>query len=335
MSEAFAPRRRRFDERKVKRNKGRFAKKVGRALLDPTIPERRLIQTPRAQVFARHGDGDVTHVSEDGNSRLVYDANARRYDVQTKDDDGNWQSGASLSRLQAYRQVGSGWRVANDQDQGAGVRAVPADAQEPAAAPGAPDPNALPPMDPMTPPPAAFPARTPADMATMLPGADTRTQAQRDAIRNYSVTGYRDMNNCLRTGQSCDPDVTARNAEMESAMSVSTDPMTVHRAMNLRNLAGGTSADQLASLVGQEISDSGFTSTSLDRSQTEVFGSDPDSVNLEIEMPTGTRALFSGADAAIADEQEVILPPGTRYRVVEATPGNPPDRPTLRIQVIP
>lgn len=329
--ESFA-RTRRFDEHKVKRNRGRFAKKAVKAFLDPTV-ERRAKNTPSAQVFARHGDGDVTHVSEDGNSRLVYDAGAKRFTVQQKDENGDWSDTGSLGKLQAFRQVSSGWRVANDQDQGAGARAVSSDGDTPAAAPAA---DAAPPTpDTFAPPPEAFPTRTPADMATVLPTTTPRTPEQQTAIRDYSVTGYRDSNTCLRTGQSCDPDVVQRNTDLESAMTMSTEPMTTYRAMTLDNLAGGVTADQLASLVGQEISDPGFTSTSLGQAQTGIFGAEQNSVDLQIEMPTGSRALFAGDDAAIPEEQTVILPPGTRYRVIEANNPGPPGRPSLRIQVIP
>jgi hypothetical protein len=328
-------RRRRFDESKVKRAKGRFAKKAIKAFLDPTT-ERRIKNTPGAQVFARHGDGDVTHVSEDGKSRLVYDAGSKRFTLQEKDDSGDWQDGPSLGKLQAFRTVSKNWRVANDQDQGSGARAVSGDdgddGNDTASAPDAAPPAA---PDDFVAPPAAFPARTPADMATVLPDTAPRTPEQQAAIRSYSVTGYQDMNGCLRTGQNCDPDVTQRNADLESAMTTSTEPMTTHRAMTLANLAGGVTADQLASLVGQEISDPGFTSTSLTPSQTSVFAREQDSVDLQIEMPTGSRALFAGSDAAITDEQTVILPPGTRYRVVETNNPGPPGRPSMRIQVIP
>ena len=88
-------------------------------------------------------------------------------------------------------------------------------------------------------------------------------------------------------------------------------------------------------MVGSEISDAGFTSTSLDPEQTAIFGDEQDSVNVQIEMPSGTRALFPGTDAAIQEEQEVILPPGTRYRVLETSTPPPPERPSIRIQVIP
>lgn len=349
MNEEFR-RRGRFDENKVKRNRGRFAKKVGKALLKAGVPEiERIKNTPSAQVFARHGDGDVTHVSDDGNSRLVYDASTRGYQKQEKQTDGSWQTTESIGKLAAFSETRTGWRPAREGDDGSGERAVP-DEDDAADTPDTPDPSAAPTIaptpvpDPTTPDTSdpdpsggflpvdpAFPLRTVEDMVQTA----TRTPEQVMAIHNYSVTQYRNMNGCLRTGTGCDPDTLARNAELESAMTPTTEAATVFRAMTLDNLAGGVRAEDLNSLVGSEISDPGFTSTSLDRTQTEVFGADQDTVDLQIEMPAGTPAVVPGNDAAIREEQEVILPPGTRYRVLEASNPPPPGRPTLRIQVIP
>lgn len=345
MTEEFAPRRR-FDESRVRRNRGRFAKKVGKALLIGGIPTSRLQQTPQAQIFARHADGDVTHVSQDGRTRLVYNAADGRFDRQEARSDGSWESTGSLGKIEAFLETVTGWRVSNDQDQGAGVRAIPApdepdepDTDGDAASPTAPtsepgdtgptSANAFVPVNP------DYPTRTPEDMEAATGGPPTRTPEQTAAIRSYSVSGYRDMNTCLRTGSACTPDVQARNAELESAMTTTTEPATVFRAMTLANLGGGISPADLSNLVGSEISDAGFTSTSLDPEQTAIFGEEQDSVNVQIEMPSGTRALFPGTDAAIREEQEVILPPGTRYRVIETSNPPPPERPSIRIQVIP
>lgn len=349
MNEEFR-RRGRFDENKVKRNRGRFAKKVGKALLKAGVPEiERIKNTPSAQVFARHGDGDVTHVSDDGNSRLVYDASTRGYQRQEKQADGSWQTTESLGKLAAFNETRSGWRPAREGDDGAGERAVPDDDAS-TDTPDATDPSA-PPTDAPTPAPdptvpdapapdtsggflpvdPAYPLRTVEDMAQTT----ARTPEQTAAIRGYSSTQYRNMNGCLRTGSGCNTETLARTDELESAMTPTTEAATVFRAMTLANLAGGVRAEDLDSLVGSEISDPGFTSTSLDRAQTEIFGADQDSVDLQIEMPAGTMAVVPGNDAVIPEEQEVILPPGTRYRVVEASNPPPPGRPTLRIQVIP
>jgi len=342
-------RRGRFDENKVKRNRGRFAKKVGKALLKAGVPEiERIKNTPSAQVFGRHGDGDVTHVSDDGNSRLVYDASSRGFRKQEKQPDGSWQTTESIGKLAAFNETRTGWRMAREGDDGAGDRAVPDDdpASGGAGTPPPSTPPSAPPTAPDTPVPdapapdtsggflpvdPAYPLRTAADMAQTA----VRTPEQVAAIRGYSVRQYQNMNGCLRTGNGCDPDTLARNAELESAMTPTTEPTTVFRAMTLANLAGGIRAEDLDSLVGGEISDPGFTSTTLDREQTEIFGAEQDSVDLQIEMPAGTRAVVPGDNAAIPEEQEVILPPGTRYRVVEASNPPPPGRPSLRIQVIP
>jgi hypothetical protein len=356
-TEEFAPRRR-FDENKVKRNKGRFAKKVGKALLTGGVPASRLDKTAPAQVFARHDDGDVTHVSRDGKTRLQYDASTGRFNKQEIQDDGTWETTESLGKLAAFMETSTGWRVANDQDRGAGARAIPApddsddadtpdapdtpDAAAPAPAPDTPEPRvvstgqgprsaiAFAPVDP------DYPTRSVEEMEATTSGGPDRTSEQTAAIRNFTGTGYQDMNTCLRTGNGCTPEIQAQNAELESSMTTTTEPATVFRTMSLSNLAGGVSESDLASLVGSEISDSGFTSTSLNPAQTSLFGEEPGSVNVQIEMPAGTRAVVPGSDSLLPEEETVILPQGTRYRVLETVPpADSSGRPSIRIQVIP
>lgn len=440
--ETLAPRRR-FDESKVKRNKGRFARKAVGALFRP--PPALVRGTPEANVFRRHNDGDVTHVSDDGSQRMVYDEVTDQFDQQVRQPDGSWQSIGKRGKLQAYLLTKLGWRAGEQEDQDAPALAVDAvdvdspDVSAPDAsasathssiATPADDISALTPeqirnaynavnaagsvlSDPYTPPedlaqvasnvadeqsltplqvlravdaheaslygdpntnrienrvvqhlagadfpapggplttdgpapaplPATvvalphqdtapfpisddFPTRTDTDMARiqreMEAQSGARTPAEIAAIRDYSVTAYQGMNECLRTGSGCDPNVIDRNNELESAMRPITEPVTVFRRMMLDNLPGVTSAADLQSLVGSDITDAGFTSTSLDPAQTQLFGN----VRLQIAVPTGTRATVPGAHSVHSGEQEVILAPGTRYRVIDVdTSGTTP-----------
>lgn len=390
--------RRRFEEKKVKRNKGRFAKKVGSAAakaakkgaakgVEEGLKSKALRDNPQAQVFAKHPDGAVTHVSDDGNTRLRYNAGTKKYDKQQKQPDGSWETTESIGKLAAYKDVKSGWQVADDADQGEGrqpsasdqvpgapqlpapepatrapitpgPRARPSTARAPIGPGPAARPGATPSPAPAAPPAAtapapvalhadeapftidpAYPARTEADAQSiqdaMEAAGGVRTPEQIVAMQDYTRRGaYHDMNDCLRTGSNCTSETQQRNAALESAMLPTTEPMTTFRAMTLANLAGGVSAADLQSLVGSEISDPGFSSSGLDPSVTEVFGAEQDSVDLQIEMPAGTRAAIPGTDG-VPGEQEVILAPGTRYQILEAINPPPPGRPSLRIQVIP
>lgn len=333
--------RRRFDENKVKRNKGRFAKKVGRAILGMPVSDRDR-EKPEAAVFKRHGDGDVTHVSEDGTQRMVYDSSTGKFDQQVKQPDGSWQSIGQRNKLAAYLLTKFGWRVAEDEDQ---------DAPEPAddSDPSAPDPNAPPVPGTTTyadPGPHAgaafldvddgFPTRDVADMEAMQAEMEASnppplTPEQTQAVYDYSLTGYHDMNTCLRTGQSCTADANTANGDLRDALRPLGQDVTVFRSTNLEHLGGAQSLDDLENLIGSDVTDSGFSSTSLDPAVTEIFGD----VDMQIEVPAGTPAIFPGSRANMPTEQELILGPRTRFRVLEVNRNTASGRPAVRLQVIP
>ncbi len=448
--ETLAPRRR-FDESKVKRAKGRFAKKAVGAFLRPPKVVR---DTPEANVFRRHGDGDVTHVSEDGSQRMVYDASTGKFDQQMKQPDGSWSSIGQRSKLQTYLLTKLGWRVGDTEDQpsaqGDGdqpdapdvsvapddqattstthssiatpnddistltsdqVRAAyaavnrsgdgevlndpyrpPSDLAQVAAdvadaqsltplqvlravdaseaarfgdpndnrrenavvqyldgadfpAPGGPLTTDAPVTRPATsttllhadtapfPITEDFPTRRDTDMLRIQRDMESqggaRTTDETDAIHEYSVDSYTAMNDCLRTGNNCDPETIDRNDRLERAMRPTTEPVTVFRRMMLDNLPGVTSAADLQTLVGSDITDAGFTSTSLDPAQTEIFGN----VRLQIAVPTGARATVPGSYSVHTGEQEVILAPGTRYRVIGVDASG--TIPAVQLEVVP
>lgn len=335
--ETFAPRGR-FDEKKHKRGKGgRFAKKAARFFVPPPLRSRR---NPESNVFRRHNDGDVTHVSDDGTQRMVYDASTGQFDQQVQQPDGSWQSIGKRSKLQTYLLTKLGWRVGEETDQ-----PPPPDPNAPD--PNAPDPNAAPPPT-ATPGPGPHETTAPLAVDTDFPTRDAGdleaiqsemeasnppplTPEQEQAVRDYSVTAYHDMNTCLRTGQSCTAEANTQNGRLRDALRPLGRPVTVFRSTNLEHLGGAQSIDDLERLAGSDISDNGFSSTSLDPSVTEIFGN----VDMQIEVPEGTPAIFTGSRAALPDEQELILGPRTRYRVLEVNRNTPSGRPAVRLQVIP
>lgn len=357
--------RRRFDESKVKRNKGRFAKKVGRALVG-LPPSKRDKEKPEAAVFKPHANGDVTHVSEDGTQRMVYDSSTGKFSQEVKQPDGSWQSIGQRNKLQAYLLTKFGWKVAEPDDQLSDQertdRNTIGDVNAPApVSPLNPGPGANPPGNAPTPPaapnapnaPAAaspgphdsaaftsvdpnYPTRDEADMNAMQAEMESNnppplTADEEQAVYDYSLTGYHDMNDCLRTGNNCTAEANTRNANLQSALRPLGEPVTVFRSTNLEHLGGAQSLDDLANLVGSDIADSGFSSTSLDPSVTELFGD----VDMQIEVPAGTPSIFPGSRANMPTEQELILGPGTRFRVLEVNRTTPSGRPSVRLQVIP
>jgi hypothetical protein len=332
--------RRRFDENKVKRDKGRFAKKAVKSLFVPA--PLRTKNKPSTNVYRKHNDGDVTHVSDDGSQRMVYDARTKRFDQQVKQDDGTWQSIGKRDKPTAYLLTKRGWRVGEQSDQptpaeraAANVnRGVPQGSGAPPeptlAAPTPPHPNeADAPLSVST----DFPTRTAHDMGAQqdeMEQGNPRTQDQLDAIYDYSLNSYHDMNDCLRASMHCSPTVDSNNQQLSDAMRPTTQPFTAFRSTDLQHVGGAQSLDDLRALVGGEISDAGFTSTSLDPNVTNIFGD----VDLQIQVPVGSSATFPGAHASMPGEQEVILNAGTRYRVLEVDTTTNPARPAVRLEVI-
>lgn len=333
--ETLAPRRR-FDENKVKRNKGRFAKKVGRALVGLPVTSRDRAR-PETAVFKRHEDGAVTHVSEDGTQRMMYDASTGRFDQQVRQPDGSWQSIGQRNKLAAYLLTKFGWRVAEDEDQDA--------ASDDAAEPDVSDaPAGTTVYDDPGPHAAAafldvddgFPTRDSAGMEVMQAEMEATnppplTPEQEQAVYDYSLTGYHDMNDCLRTSTNCTAEANERNGNLRDALRPLGGDATVFRSTNLANLGGAQSLDDLENLIGSDISDNGFSSTSLDPAVTEIFGD----VDMQIEVPAGTPAIFPGSRASMPSEQELILGPRTRFRVLEVNRNTASGRPAVRLQVIP
>jgi len=341
--------RRRFDEGKVKRNKGRFARKAGGGGAVESAPSNHDREKPEATVFKPQRDGAVTHVSDDGQQRLVYNADTGEFNRQVREPDGTWESFKSYDKNGAHQLLKSGWRVAEDVDQITSESSTDSndDASEPSdvvdvdtdvdavedtasdSVVGPYDSDAF--IDVSS----AYPTRDGGEMsdvqAEMLWVNPPRlTREQKDAIDHYSKSGYRDMNECLRTGQNCTEEATTANEHVRASMRPLGRNVTVFRATNLANLGGSQYLDDLENLIGSEFSDRGFTSTSLDPAVSEGFGD----VAMQIEVPEGASALFPGSLSSLPSEMELLLAPETRFRVLEVVRNDPPTRPVVRLQVV-
>ncbi|MFF7249872.1 hypothetical protein ACFZBU_38915 [Embleya sp. NPDC008237] len=62
-------------------------------------------KAPKAHVYSKHRHGDVTHLSHDRQSRLVWNAETKKFDVQVRD----WVTIDAWNRKSAYDEVGEGW----------------------------------------------------------------------------------------------------------------------------------------------------------------------------------------------------------------------------------
>lgn len=147
---------------------------------------------------------------------------------------------------------------------------------------------------------------------------DKLSPGQEKAMRFYQSPGFALMNGQLRGLDKKDikADLSFNDADLVRASKASKDlhaairkappleePMTVYR---------GFGADQFGDLSpGMQISDKGFTSTSITN--------DVGSVGRATKQATAEIALPAGTKAAAGSSREMVLPPNSKFRVLSVT----------------
>lgn len=147
-----------------------------------------------------------------------------------------------------------------------------------------------------------------------------------DALHDYQQAGYLSLNRDLRGGNKPTTGDKKLAKELDAAIDTApplTESITVHRGMRLQQDAPRNLFDSWE--VGGEYSDPGYMSTTLSAKTAKDFG-DPnlfEATTIEIRLPKGQKAAFMQArrstDPDLEDEQEILLPRNTRYRVVSKT----------------
>lgn len=156
------------------------------------------------------------------------------------------------------------------------------------------------------------------------------------ALSDYVGADYRPMNNMLRKEVE-DTDVASEVATLRQMIDKAeiTEDIVVWRGMNLAHY-GVNPGDQLhpttldqrldqarQNFDGTTLSDKAFLSTSVDIGVADRFimgrahQSDKVAAVMEIRVPAGSRGLYVDRLRDKNWEDEVILPPGSRLRVVE------------------
>jgi len=153
-------------------------------------------------------------------------------------------------------------------------------------------------------------------------GFPPMTAAQTDAVERYTVALHRDWNARLREGKA----PTKPIKDLRQAMQPSPVSVTVARTVNLDAFGverGGVEAvhRQLNDLLGQQVEDRGFLSTTLNTKQIggREFRGD---VYMEIDVPRGTRSRWAEPVTSIRGENELLLDAGTRLEIydIQVTP---------------
>lgn len=145
----------------------------------------------------------------------------------------------------------------------------------------------------------------------------------RAAVNRYVSDSYA-VNEWLRRGV-VPSGLTQKEVEREA--SVLSDLINIQRPQKARTVWRGTKAALPPMNIGDEFHDRGFTSVSDSKWIAETVFSQKGGGLVSIKMPEGTPGVTVGSVGASDAEEETVLLPGTRFRVIGILPANPP-RPT-------
>ena len=150
-----------------------------------------------------------------------------------------------------------------------------------------------------------------------------------DAIFDYTTSKYVDINNNLRNGGNG-----GENSDIvkniDSAINKSTikSGTTLYRgtsteALGLNKSVRDLSADDIKSLVGKNIADKAYVSTSLKKNVADNFAGRSNNVDGKVNMIITTkgnkRGLEVGSNSNFGNkEKEIILPRGASLKVTKA-----------------
>ncbi|MDX3345893.1 ADP-ribosyltransferase [Streptomyces sp. ME02-6987-2C] len=166
-------------------------------------------------------------------------------------------------------------------------------------------------------------------------GSDRFTEDQHyRELRWYTGSGYRDINDGLRTGEYQEH----KRDELLHAVSAISDLINIQDP-TAEDLTLYRKAENMrqAFNVGDEFHDRGFLSTSAREEPVSVRQSpdDPNYTFYKINVPRGAQVLSVDGVGGGNEEEEFILPPGTKFRVTGVvSSGDPTAPPTYELEVI-
>lgn len=153
---------------------------------------------------------------------------------------------------------------------------------------------------------------------------------ERKIFDHYTGSGYQSMNQCLRnnlTIGNCTPAVQNAIVALEKILERSDVPRTkneiyVFRGFNPADTSSSQKfAEQLRNMkVGELYEDRAFISTSVQHPPSEFVGSA--CCMMIVKLPRETPAYYIGKDSSSSQEEEVILLPGTVFKLVEIRRGS-------------
>lgn len=149
----------------------------------------------------------------------------------------------------------------------------------------------------------------------------------KDSLESYVGSGYRGMNSYYRSGGKEYGDYRDRSLALKAAIERSAIPVDIktYRGVgSIRDMVPGT--DDVSKLLGATIEDRGFVSVATDSQVSEGFAMGnnrnppPPPLMMEVRLRAGQKGLHVGRNGIRYAETEIILPPGTKFRVIEVEP---------------
>lgn len=149
-----------------------------------------------------------------------------------------------------------------------------------------------------------------------IKGMKKPTPQESSHLRVYSGSTYHEINGHLRAGKSVETNIYAKS--IQQSMSPLPADIISRRGTSLSGL-GMQSQEQLTQSIGKTFVEPGFSSTAVGGSGQ--FGGQ---VNLVIQAPKGTQAVWLKPHSNISGENELLLAAGTKFKIlkVEQKPGN-------------
>lgn len=144
------------------------------------------------------------------------------------------------------------------------------------------------------------------------------TEDQKSAITKYTGSSYTEMNNHLRGKDGGSASLSVKSAVQHAIQGMRPTPEAIllHRGAGTgRGQFGVTDDSQFWGLTGKLLEEKGFLSTSV--GGRAAFGSTK--ALLEVEVPKGTMGAYVKSISSHKNEDEFILKPGTKYRVLRVT----------------
>lgn len=163
----------------------------------------------------------------------------------------------------------------------------------------------------------------------MAKSGEKWTGKQKQAITAYTGSSYVPINDYLRKPDNSDPHYKDYATQIQAGMRPLAHDQLLIRGSSYKIFpAGFNNIEGVKKLIGEEISDSGFVSTSI----AGAGGEFTKAIKLHIEAPAGTMGAYVRSISSHPNENEMILAAGTKFRILSVdTSGH---QPIVRLRVV-